>query len=383
MAQKKILLLTLVHPDFLPPVYATAQVLRDHGYWVDIVTFTSYVPADFDIGDKIAVHDVGQYHDKPIFQKLLLRRKYIAEARKKLSSETKLVISFCPFSFLCALKINKGVPHAYIALEIKNFRWEQFRISPLSEYRNLLTFNRLHKADIVATPSIERSAWLAGRANLVDLPYTVHNTSYYDPQIPAKQNLDHIIPPALRNKKTILYTGRLHDNYRIKELVLAFDELDKDCALVITGIREQEEYSAQILALHANLKTKHKIVLLPLVTRNEMVALQQYADIGVCFMHEHSLETKMPAPNKVGEYIANGLYLLSNDMDYMKSFKFSGVATLVNDLQPTGIAYGLNEALEKIGSGDIKTKVRNFHRDEFSMQKQLEPIVGYLNGTIK
>jgi hypothetical protein len=63
MSKKTILLLTLVHPDFLPPVYAIAQVLRDYGYNIHILTFDSPVPANLDIGDNIAMELMGKHHE--------------------------------------------------------------------------------------------------------------------------------------------------------------------------------------------------------------------------------------------------------------------------------------------------------------------------------
>ena len=39
-----ILFLTLVHPDFLPPVYSMADVLVSKGYNIDIFTFESNAP---------------------------------------------------------------------------------------------------------------------------------------------------------------------------------------------------------------------------------------------------------------------------------------------------------------------------------------------------
>ena len=47
MRNKKILLLTLVHPDFLPPVYSTGQVLRDLGFDIHILTFDSFETCNY------------------------------------------------------------------------------------------------------------------------------------------------------------------------------------------------------------------------------------------------------------------------------------------------------------------------------------------------
>jgi hypothetical protein len=378
---KKILLLTLVHPDFLPPVYAVAQVLRDEGYIIDIVTFNSVVPAFFDLGENIEILQVGKYYKQTNYKKWKLRGKFITEASKKVTGDTALIISFCPFSFLTALKIQRRVSHAYIALEIENFRVKYVPMSPLSAIRNYLTFKRLNKADIIATPSLQRSAWLAGRSNLVRMPVTIHNTSYYREQsAPDKIDLTHLIPANLQGKKTFLYTGRLNENYCIKELLTAFGEFKEDAILVITGIRENDPYSGEVLELHSRLKNKARVVLLTLVTRNDLLLLQRYADVGVCFLQEldDEINTKMPAPNKVGEYIANGLYLLSTDIIYMHQFQHHEIATLVKETTHDAILSGLQNAYDEIKKPGVKDRIHEFFLTEFSMQKQMKPVLDYL-----
>ena len=79
----KLLLLTLVHPDFLPPVYACAQVLRDEGYAIHILTFDSFVPANLELGSDITIECVGKHHGIGLKQRLQLRNKY---TKRKLAS---------------------------------------------------------------------------------------------------------------------------------------------------------------------------------------------------------------------------------------------------------------------------------------------------------
>src|SRR5438046_2327930 len=99
MTNKKILLLTLVHPDFLPPVYAVGQVLRDLGYNIHILTFDSYVPAQLDLGDNIEIESIGKHHGAATFQRLKLRKHFKSRAKEIVNEKPVAVISFCPFSF--------------------------------------------------------------------------------------------------------------------------------------------------------------------------------------------------------------------------------------------------------------------------------------------
>ena len=167
MNHGKILLLTLVHPDFLPPVYSVAQVLRDLGYDIHILTFDSFVPAELNLGSNIELESIGRHYDAGTIQRIKLRRKFAERARNITKENPKAIISFCPFTFNCGLDIRNNIPLIYVALEIADFVFSDFLKSPLSYYRNLRTFQKVHKADLLATPSIQRSAWLAGRCRLM------------------------------------------------------------------------------------------------------------------------------------------------------------------------------------------------------------------------
>ena len=76
MNNKKILLLTLVHPDFLPPVYAVAQVLRDLGLDIHILTFDSFVSVDIKLGNNIILESVGNHHDANTIERMKLRKRF-------------------------------------------------------------------------------------------------------------------------------------------------------------------------------------------------------------------------------------------------------------------------------------------------------------------
>src|SRR6202012_1463755 len=92
---KKILLLTLVHPDFLPPVYAIAQVLRDLGYHIHILTFNSIVPATLDIGPNIEIELIGKHSESGTIERIKLRNKFTSRAMQLVNENICSIISFC------------------------------------------------------------------------------------------------------------------------------------------------------------------------------------------------------------------------------------------------------------------------------------------------
>ncbi|MCD6011924.1 MAG: hypothetical protein K0Q79_1786 [Flavipsychrobacter sp.] len=383
MTNKKILLLTLVHPDFLPPVYATGQVLRDHGLNIHILTFDSFVPAQLDLGDNIIVESLGNHYSAGLTERLKLRRKFIERANELVHENPAAIISFCPFSFMSGLKIKKHTPLAYLVLEISDFILPVFFNSPLSNLRNLRALKNIHKADFLATPSTQRSAWLAGRCHLVSMPHTILNTSY----LPEKEEgTDYetyktLVPPEFLDKKVILYTGAVNEEHCIMELVRAFDLVnDENSALVITGIKDNE-YCSRVKKIVLKSNCEDRIKLLPYVTRAQMLSLQANANIGVCLQKEYqeSVRTKMIAPNKVGEYLYKNLFILGIASDYFKPLEMQGIAALSTTSTPVEISKALRKALVAVNENGLKEKIRTFVKDHYSMQRQLKPLIYYLN----
>jgi glycosyltransferase involved in cell wall biosynthesis len=385
---KKILLLTLVHPDFLPPVYAVAQVLRDEGFNIHILTFDSFVPSEFDLGNNIVLESAGRHYDAGTAERIKLRNKFTKRALQLAKDKTTAVITFCPFSFHTGIiiKTTCKLPLIYHALELSDFRLGVFLKSPLSNYRNLRALQTLSVADLIATPSIQRSAWLAGRCHLTYMPYTILNTAYLQTAVPqATQDIFRgMVPANFHDKKIILYTGAVNADLCTLELVQAFELLnDEGSALIITGIKDTD-YCSSIKEVAEKSKTAKRIKLFPYITRKEMLSLQANAHIGVCLAREsqNNVKSKMMAPNKAGEYLAKDLYLLGILSEYLRPIKMQGIASLAASCNPADICKAMKEALIAVNEKDYKNKIRNFVRDFFCMQQQLKPVIKYLN-TIK
>ena len=380
--RRKILLFTLVHPDFLPPVYATAQCLRDLNYDIHILAFDSFVPAPIDLGNNIVVEAIGKFNNAPFLQRMGLKRKFAKRAAALVAEHPVAIISFCPFSYTTALGVGKAVPVIYSALEIADFSWKKMWHSPFSYINNLQTFSSLDKAALVATPTIQRSAWLAGRCHTSFMPYTICNTSYLSDEVEDSVEIFRkIVPGHFLTKKILLYTGAVNDRLCVFDLVKAYDMLnDKNCALILTGNKDND-YCNAIKDFANNSESKDNILLLPYVSRTEMLALQANSHIGACLSREDQLDiaSKMVAPNKVGEYLNKGLYILGVKGEYMDMFAFKGVASLSETPSASDVSIALRSALLAIESSDYKQKINSFVRDFFCMQQQLKPITDLLN----
>lgn len=378
--REHLLFLTLVHPDFLPPVYATAQSLRDEGYSIEIVTFDSFTPADVDLGDHVKVTPLGKHHNVPLKARMALRSKFKAYAQQQLkSNRVKAIIAFCPFSFNTAIAIKGTVPVIYYTMEISDYTVANFKRSPLSTMSHYKAMHSLNEAALVATPSFQRSAWLAGRAHLDFMPETILNTAYTGGKQATADNRDilkNILPAEAFSKKMLLYTGAVNDRLCIRELVEAFVVAGQaDQVLVVTGFKDNA-YCNGIRQVVATAGNKNNIFLLPYVTREEMLALQATADIGACLMKEipGMIASKMLAPNKTGEYLAKGLYILGVSNFYMDMFGRAGVGTLADTPSVTDIAEAIRKAFVAIHDPGITDTIAAYVSDYFCMQVQSLPI---------
>ena len=382
MAPKKILLLTLVHPVFLPPVTAMAQVLKAEGYEVTILTFDPHIATEVTDNEGIVLESVGKHHGIGLLQRINIRRKYTTRAQKMVDDNTTAILSFCAFTYLCGLKIRQQRPLIYHALEMADFIWKSLPRSPLSQINNYLALRKVHKATLVTTPSAQRSAWLAGRCKLSFLPETIQNTTYATASTSYKDGatVNQLIPAHLQNKVALLYMGSVNELNSVAELVEAFCKVDNEnCVLLIAGMRDNN-YCNSIKQYAATQAAYSRIVFYNYIAGKEKEALQQHAAVGVTLTKENNadLESKMTAPNKAGEYLAKNLYLIGTETEYMKQFKFSGVASLVSSPTPDNIITAINEALTVVAKDNYKNKIEHMVAHYYSMQQQMKPITNLL-----
>ncbi len=263
-----------------------------------------------------------------------------------------------------------------------DFIWKSLPRSPLSQINNYLALRQVHKATLVTTPSAQRSAWLAGRCKLSFLPETVQNTTYTTASTYYKDaaTVNQLIPAHLQNKVALLYMGSVNELNCVAELVEAFCRVDNEnCVLLIAGMRDNS-YCNAIKQYAATQAANSRIVFYNYVAGKEKEALQQHAAVGVTLTKENNadIESKMTAPNKAGEYLAKNLYLIGTETEYMKQFKFSGVASLVSSPTPENITTAINEALKVVATDNYRNKIEHMVAHYYSMQQQMKPITHLL-----
>ncbi len=384
MKQKKALLLTLVHPTYLPPVYALAQVIRDNGWDVHILTFDGDQHSTPALGSGIRLESVGRHAGLSLMGRLKIRSVYKKRAHELLTDRDMPVLSFCAYSYLVMAGLPSGGARVYHALELSDFLWRSLRRSPLSQINNWLALRKLHTASLVTTPSAQRSAWLAGRARLSFMPSTVCNTAYLGPETSAKENYSEqcyrLIGEAHRGRTIILYMGVVNHQVCVQELVQGFGLVERsDMVLVIAGIKDNA-YGQAVQQLCGASAASERIVTFPFVGGSDKEALQRTASIGVCLNREQDddVESKMTAPNKVGEYLAAGLYVIASATNYTLPIAHAGVAALCEGTTPNDIAKAIEKAAEAIAQPTYKNHIAEYVHNYYNMATQAAPILKHM-----
>ncbi len=371
------LYLSLVHPDFLPPISAVTAALRSHGGRVRVLSFSSPVPGAPTDDPAGELRDAGPMQGSAL-SRWRARRSFDRLGREMvLADRPDVILASCPFTFLLALRLSNGaIPVIYQAFELYDFVLADIWRSPATTARSWWTLRKLRQAALVCTPSNERSRWLARRARLPTVPATVLNAPFggYQPGSPDLATLERILPGGIRGRAIVLNSGAANASYAVLELVQSVEHWPDRTGLVVTRV-DDSPYAALLRRATEESPRRHDILLLPTVTRAEMLALQSAATLGACLIRPTPgvPETLMPAPNKVGEYLRAGLPIVGVRGPYLDELEAQGVATLADRLEPRSIAGAVTRALDGVDAA--RNRVAELANGSYRMETQVLPML--------
>jgi hypothetical protein len=383
VATPSVLLLSLVHPDFLAPVYSLAQVLRDRSYAPTILSFSSFAPGRYDPGPDITMVDCGP-HAGSSADRRRARRRFRSMAERVFAEIRPIaLIATCPFSYLEALRLapDRDPPVVYFVEEIYEVSVRALLRSPLTGLRNWRAERRLPEAALVAAPSDERAAFIGHRGRLAQMPHTVLNCPYVD--LPAgdvhEAAANGLIPQRFRDGVLVVNTGRVSATQGIAELVQSVASWPGEARLVVTGVGD-DAYAREVKARVNASPRRDDICLLPRVSRAAMLALQKQADVGICLLRRDAdPATKMPAPNKIGEYMQWGMLIVASRLPFLEQLESRGVGEMVDEIEPAVIAAAVTRAAARVRRGATREHVRRVSRDWLNMAVQATPILRLLD----
>lgn len=377
-----VLLLSLVHPDLLPSVHALSLVLRDRGFAPTVVSFASPVPGRYIAGHGVRLIDCGP-HAGSLRERMGQRAGFRSLAERMFESMAPIaLIATCPFSYLEALRLaDVSTPVVYMVQEIHTFGSADLRRSPVSSLRNWRAERRLDEATLLVAPSPERAGFIAARAGLERIPATVLNCPYLGQTTtePDDAALDALIPERFSDGVLVVSTGRVSDTQAIHELVESVRHWPEDANLAVTGV-DDSQYSRRIREARDASPRRDDICLLPMLPRAAMLALQRRARVGICLLRNtREPAAKMPAPNKVGEYLRWGALIVAPRLPFLDTLPAHGVAELAERLEPVEIGRAVTVAVGRARHPGTQETVQRVSREWYNMGVQAAPILEVLH----
>jgi hypothetical protein len=182
------------------------------------------------------------------------------------------------------------------------------------------------------------------------------------------------VPEHLRNQRLVINTGGVSKERGVGELVRSVDYWRDNTALVVTNVGDTS-YAREVRRLAALSCRSNDILLLPLLPREQMLALQRAAVVGTSLLRGEDLDTMFAAPNKVGEYLHAGLLVVASRSSFTERLEDRGVAVLANTLEPTEIARAVNEGLDKAATTGQRSHTLAAAREWYCMEVQLRPVL--------
>jgi hypothetical protein len=378
-----VLILSRVHPDLLPSLYSVSEVLRDRGAEVHLITFSSPTAASQGLGDGIQIHDCGSFGDN-LRTRIAARRRFRRFLRSWLGTHRpRAILAACPFAYLEGLRFRQAsAPLVFLFYEMYDANLKILRRSPATAIRNWRALRSLGEATLVCTPSPERAGWLVGRAGLDRLPAVVLNSPARSlERTPADSRaVLKRLPAGIRGRPLVINTGGMSPSRAVKELVASVEYWQSDAALLLTNA-DDTPYGADVRRLAQSSRRRDDIVLLPLLPRGELLALQRMAAVGMNLQpSDDNLDIMFPAPNKISEYVHAGLVIVASESLFTNRLVERGLAVVAKSLDPREIAAAVDTALVKAQCADTKSRVLSAARDWYCMDVQLAPVlraIGY------
>jgi glycosyltransferase involved in cell wall biosynthesis len=373
-----VLMLSVVHPDYLPSLYALSTVLQRHGYSAHLFCFASTAKPSA-LWARTNLHVCGD-HRGGVLSRWRARQLLLRKADDwRREHHPAALLATCPFTLAAALDMARSkTPVVYLAYETYEVRLREMVGSPLSWLRSRVAFRRAREADLVCVPSAERAGWLLARASLTRAPITVLNCPALSDRDEGDDRIDSETLRRIGTRIPVIHTGRVSPAQATLELIDSVERWPMGSVLVITNVGSSH-YEDAVRASAMRSTRAHDIILLPAVSRSEMLALQAAARVGVFLTRDTDvLETLMPAPNKVGEYLHAGLVTVAPRSTYMEVLERHGVAVLVDSLAPRALATAIGHALERATDDQQRNRVFAVARGWYNMDVQAQPIVRFL-----
>ena len=188
----------------------------------------------------------------------------------------------------------------------------------------------------------------------INRPVVIFNCPILRTKDIVKKNLFREKFEIPQNKKIYLYQGYLYPGRGIEVVLEAFDELDlNDGVLVFMGEGTLTEF------IKSHPKYGKVVFVHPFVSGEVLLGYTSSADCGIAFIEDISLSDRYCLPNKLFEYIAAGLPVISSGLPDLKKFISENK---VGASAPTNDVEGFISAFNRMRSLDSASLLKNISK---------------------
>jgi len=357
MSSSKIILYTHSDPQLFPPIINAANILYENGYDVYLVGYHINVPGNIILNKGINSIYFGNLKTgyKGVIQYFLTYPKLL---KLVYSLNPAWLISYdayaaMPSRVICALTNSKWIYYQLDFWDNPEGFWQKLllRLERLgSKYANLLSF-----------PQTERAEIFIRQINKAVKYLIIHNG-------PRKNWLTDDIKPhpiILKLKKEykniLVYQGGWSFQFGLEMYINALSFAKTEYCILFIG-KEHEagiKYYLQKLALEK--EVNHKVFFhSDYVPYNDIQSITKYCTAGLAILYDKEAEDLINikylagASNKLGEYIACGLPIISVDSTSNRNFyEKYGTACLCGSMNAHALSNTIDDLLSNRHKHDM------------------------------
>jgi glycosyltransferase involved in cell wall biosynthesis len=311
-----------------------ARALVEAGYEVEVFALASEQLAEQESRDGYTIHRVpaegpaarvlGRIHDTgiPPLATLAFRGRALTRMRKwgrraaraAAREPAALLVGHDLDGFLAGIRAKRrlGAPLVYDSHEL--YPDYAARDRPAYELRGWIRYESrlIRHADLVIAVTPSRADVMAQRYG-IPTPSVIRNMP--ETARPPTEPMASLREGLPEGSRVVFYSGSMQVARGLEQLIPALAQLP-DAVLVVMGSGD-DDYVVHLKAIAADVGVEDRMVMRPPVRPHEVVAASADADVGVVLNRNVSLNNWLSLPNKIYEYLAAGMPVVTSNSPEM------------------------------------------------------------------
>ena len=359
-----------LEPWLLPPAVEMVEALKSKGHRVQII-YAQYRGENPDPKDYDTANTYNIIPKQGGYKRLLtytLLTKAVEELRSKENIE---ILIACDIVSLQAISGITGIKKGYWGFEIFS-KPRKVKLS-FDYYRSLRFPAWIRGLNFYLAPSRTRVDKIRLRAGNKVEGQIIYNCRRY-----VKKGEE-----ATVNKSTdVIYTGRISAAQYVEEIVDAIELVSGDIKLYIAGPGDKAYIDKLQHRVDTSASLKGRVIFTGRLSREDVYALTEKANIGFVFYNDQmGDEANDPAPNKLSDYIAAGIWSVGGPQGYIKYWlEERGAGICIKEVNKENIA----AAISAITAGkqfQDKRVLQDIYKNELNMDVQCDKLLQLIERT--